>query len=623
LDIFQNNLDALRAKNLLLARQIEQIQTNEKFEVFVDEKEPLNINIADKNLLAMYTNPLEEVVKKYTQLGGLLRYPYLYFFGLGNSVLFKMLLQNESVKRIIVVEPELELIYIALNLLDFSKEILEDRFIILYMKDFSFANSIEYFKNKSVVLYSKLYTLNITNGFYENYQEDILEANRIFLKAINHSVLSLGNSSSDTMIGIEHHRMNLHQMIQTPTLEEFYQRVKVADTAIIVATGPSLNKQLDLLKKIQQNVVLFCVDASLPILYEKGIKPDVVVSMERVVDTAEFFKQTSKEAHEDVIFALSSVQHPDVFKNIKAGIQQISMRGYGFSRVFKADDWGYIKNGVSAANMAYELICKSGFKKCILVGQDLAYAKDGLSHAQGHVFGSDEIKNDLSDNFVQAYGGKEFIKTTDTWNMFRNYYETQIEETKESIVTINATEGGARIQGALEMPLCEVIEKYIDTDFHKNKIVLKPLSKEKIEAKKKELDKKVSEIENILEENLKNTKELFLEVAKYCEELEKNGMDEVDFDYSMRLSDKIESIKKLLTDGEFADFFSSVATAFIVHQEMEIAKIVVRDIKNEQEKKEKLVDWIKIHKFWLFSFAGCLQAVQTAMNRKGSQYKSE
>ena len=625
MNVFLKNIKALKDKNFFLAEKISAIKTNEKFEVFIDEKEPLNINITNKSFVKMYTNPIEEVSRQYQELSAYLRHPYLYFFGLGNSILFKMLLQNQNLKRVLVVEPELEIIYIVLNLIDFSKEIMEERFVVLYAKDIKFTNIIEYFKNKSIVIYSKLYTLIINNNFYENYSHNIIEINTIFLKAINHTVMSLGNSSTDTMIGIEHHMMNLYEMIKTPTLREFYQNVKVSNTAIIVATGPSLNKQLELLKKIQEHVTIFCVDASLPILYQNGIKPDVVVSMERVSDTGEFFKKTPKEAHENVIFALSSVQHPEVINNIKAGTKQLSMRGYGFTRVFKVDEWGYIKNGVSAANMAYEMIFKSGFENCILVGQDLAYAQDGLSHAKGHVFGADEIKSDTSDNFVKAYGGKGLVKTTETWNIFRRYYESQIAEARDVILTINATEGGARIEGSIEHTFEEAVQKYVSMDFIKEKIVLNTPNEQELEEREKNLKQTGLKVEKIVKENLKKTKELFLEVAKYCEELDKNevNIDNIDFDYSMKLSDKIEDIKKSLTDGDFADFFSSVATAFIVHQEMEIAKIVVRDVRNDIEKKQKLVDWIKIHKFWLFSFAGCLEAVQVAMKRKGSQYKSE
>lgn len=63
------------------------------------------------------------------------------------------------------------------------------------------------------------------------------------------------------------------------------------DTAVIVATGPSLDKQLDTLKKFAPYVTVISLDASLPILAKHGIKPDYVTSIERVIETSSFFKR--------------------------------------------------------------------------------------------------------------------------------------------------------------------------------------------------------------------------------------------------------------------------------------------------------------------------------------------
>lgn len=58
---------------------------------------------------------------------------------------------------------------------------------------------------------------------------------------------------------------------------------------MIVSTGPSLYKQLPLLKEHADKITIFSVDASFPILVKHGIKPDVVVTLERVEPTADFF----------------------------------------------------------------------------------------------------------------------------------------------------------------------------------------------------------------------------------------------------------------------------------------------------------------------------------------------
>ncbi|TNB54272.1 6-hydroxymethylpterin diphosphokinase MptE-like protein, partial [Campylobacter helveticus] len=59
---------------------------------------------------------------------------------------------------------------------------------------------------------------------------------------------------------------------------------------IIVSTGPSLIKQLPLLKKYREKALIFCADSAYPILARHNIKPDFVCMVERSDFTAEFFK---------------------------------------------------------------------------------------------------------------------------------------------------------------------------------------------------------------------------------------------------------------------------------------------------------------------------------------------
>ncbi|MGM9008744.1 6-hydroxymethylpterin diphosphokinase MptE-like protein, partial [Campylobacter jejuni] len=90
--------------------------------------------------------------------------------------------------------------------------------------------------------------------------------------------------------GIEQFIYNLPQMIKNPSYKELInKRLKLSDTAIIVSTGPSLTKQLPLLKKYANKATIIAADSSYPILYKHNIKPDYVLSLERIPLTSEFF----------------------------------------------------------------------------------------------------------------------------------------------------------------------------------------------------------------------------------------------------------------------------------------------------------------------------------------------
>ena len=132
-DFFQSNLASIAITNPTLALLLQSHKPNEKYEVFMGE-DVANYNIFDKKReKPLYlTSPLEESMRRFNELSEYAYYPYMYFYGMGNGVLYKLLLGNEIRKRIVVVEPELEILFIALHFIDFSNEILEGKLVLLW-----------------------------------------------------------------------------------------------------------------------------------------------------------------------------------------------------------------------------------------------------------------------------------------------------------------------------------------------------------------------------------------------------------------------------------------------------------------------------------------------------------
>ena len=63
----------------------------------------------------------------------------MFFYGLGNGVLYKALLKNETHKKIAVIEPEIDIIYATLNVVDLSSELLSQRLVLFYSEFASYA----------------------------------------------------------------------------------------------------------------------------------------------------------------------------------------------------------------------------------------------------------------------------------------------------------------------------------------------------------------------------------------------------------------------------------------------------------------------------------------------------
>ncbi len=619
--IFEKNIKALLEVNPALASKLFSIRTNEKFEVIQQGNDNINLNIIDKEKkYPVYeTDPLKEIEEKRKKFKKYERYPSLYFYGIGNGIFIKLLFANPTHKHIIVFEPNLEILFIALNIVDLSEEIKHKKIRIFYTKDFYFANALKIASNPDILVFNKLYDLHIYSPYYEKFfGKDILKINELMTRAIKQSVLGLGNSAIDTLIGIEHHIKNLPEMIQNIPFKPFIRKNRhLSDIAIIVSTGPSLEKQLPKLKKIQDFVTIISVDASMPILEKWKIKPDFVTSLERVEETAKFFEKTSSKFQKDIIMMHASLQHEKVLKNSR-GKKCIVMRPFAFNRYFKLNDYGYLGIGMSAANMAYELAFLLKHKRIVLIGQDLAYSEDGTSHAKGHVYGENEVKFKEDDTYVLAYGGKKMIRTTKVWNMFRNYFEKDIyTANQEGVVTINATEGGARIEGAIEMPFSKVIENYVNTK-KKNKQIIY-FDENKINKNLLKAYDKAQEILKYGEKFQKRIEKLFLKIAKECEKLEdlkeKNQLEKIDFDKLYKLSCEIDKIKSKIETKKFYEMYGEAVRSDLMHREMELAKVQVSPSNTQIEKKAKMIDWIMKHKDWLFTLAGSINAERIVINR--------
>lgn len=621
MNTFEKNLEALQILNPVLASSLSDIKTNQRYEVYTD-KDPANINLIDtRDNTPLYTSvPVEETLRKIEELTSYQQYPYLYFFGLGNGIVYKLLFQNEIHRRIMIIEPEIEIIYIVLNLVDFSNEIRGKKLILLEAKNVTYNLMFQLLDNDAKI-FAKVYDLFVLLPYYERYHSQIVETNAMMTRALEQLVYSFGNDVEDSLIGIEHFMKNLPQLIRSPKLQELLKKIANTDTAVIVSTGPSLMKQLPILQEIKEHVTILCIDASFPILAKHGIKPDIVVSMERIALTSTFYKNTPDLFHEDVIFAVSSIAHTELLESIHGGTTVLISRPFGYKFFFELEEWGYLGRGMSAANLAYEIAAIALFKNIVFIGQDLSYGKNGNSHAADHVLGKDEVKNDKSVGSIEAYGGDGLVETTLVWKLFLNFFELDIAEANGAGIsrTINATEGGARIHGTEEIPFNEVADRLVNKELKKGKIILSVPDAKETQQNQKKIEAKIKQAKKIGLAVKKRVEKVFLEVAAFLnkvEELNKNSqLEKIDYKKVEKLIYQIDAIKEKVDHEVFNKVFFDVMQSYILHQELELAKVQVRYVNDEESRKTKLIEWLYAHKGWLFSVAGVIDAVLIAIER--------
>ncbi|EIR2840092.1 motility associated factor glycosyltransferase family protein, partial [Campylobacter coli] len=457
---FNKNLKALSGFEYNnLRKKLEDLKELREF-TFTQGKDNLDINIIKKrNLKKMYQDPIKELEKNLEYFKDFARYPVLFFYGFGNGILYKILLQNQALKRIIIFEKELELIFLALNFIDFSKDLSLGRLIILHHDDINLPKMDKVFRLIGDLFY-RSYSLHIANDFYEHYKEDILKLNKLNMQTIKNHNLMHGNDPKDAMQGIEQFVYNLPQMITHPSYKELLSKRKgISDTAIIVSTGPSLTKQLPLLKKYASKATIFCADSSYPILAKHGIKPDYVCMLERTEITAEFFNHDFGEFDKDIVFICAGVVHPKAIEYLKGRNLVITQKVLAFPYYINLKDFSYAAVEFSVAHMSYFLSVLLNHKNIIFIGQDLAYAENGNSHPDDYQNSANYESQMYKHILTEAYGGKKEIKTHEVWIFFKQILEAMI--IKYHITTYNCTEGGARIEGTIEKPFLWACENLL------------------------------------------------------------------------------------------------------------------------------------------------------------------
>ncbi|EJE3003228.1 motility associated factor glycosyltransferase family protein, partial [Campylobacter coli] len=534
--------------------------------------------------------------------------------GFGNGILYKILLQNQTLKRIIIFEKELELIFLALNFIDFSKDLSLGRLIILHHDDINLPKMDKVFRLIGDLFY-RSYNLHIANDFYEHYKEDILKLNKLNMQIIKNHNLMRGNDPKDALQGIEQFVYNLPQMITHPSYKELLSKRKgVSDTAIIVSTGPSLTKQLPLLKKYASKATIFCADSSYPILAKHGIKPDYVLSLERIPLTSEFFNNDFGEFDKDIMFIVKSVTHPHTIKYLQKNNRAfILVSTYAsFIQYLKLDYFGYFNMGKSVANMSYLLTEYLNYKNIILIGQDLAYAKDGFSHTkdyknldkhEGH------FQRDKGKFQCLAYGGNGKVESSEIWTMFRLIFENDINYFQKlfNITTYNCTEGGARIEGTIEKPFLWACENLLDKDLNKPFEKLEPLSLNKqneflLKAYYKVYQsiKHCRDFSKILSNDFEKIQSVYL------------SLNEKEEDINLAI-EKIDEFKNKLEDIKQMQDLYEILSPLLIQFELNLARIYVLNPKTKEDAFNKSILWIKEHLEFMELVYGHIKAQENAL----------
>ncbi|EAL1538371.1 motility associated factor glycosyltransferase family protein [Campylobacter jejuni] len=565
-----------------------------------------NLNIFDKtHNVFMYEN-LEEELNFFYQsiLEKTPRYPFICIYGIGNALLIKNLAKHY--KHLFVFESEIELFILALSVLDLSEELKVYKVVLFdcVAKDLEIQIAM-IFDQQSILEYLSLYEMFISSHYYLKYYEvSILFVNELCIKS---AAVAIRNADITCFLPLLTHGQflqNIPSMLESiPFQRILSERKNKFENAIVVSAGPSLAKQLPLLKAYQDKAVIFCADGALSMLEKEGIIPDYVTNLDFTDLAMKFFQ--NKENLKQSIIALECVTHPNVARSLKAENCMIILRNKALYQRFNLSDFGYIDTGTHVSHFSYTLALALGFKNIIMIGQDLAFDEKGNSHSQGFSYGEQfSGEKTVPTLKTQAYAGKGEVLTHITWNDYRIKLEYLFACNSKEAKFYNATEGGARINFTEELSFKECCEKLL-TKFKPKFELPKSLTKNRS-------DKLLVKFKEKIQKDQENAKR-FLNDALALKQILENILSKdfiLPLEFLEKVYQNIENFNHSLDEDEFIQD-ETLRGAFAYRGKL-ISDVLKLHI---QDKTHFITAYIKAYHEWLLYFMEKLEQKYKSLSK--------
>ncbi|EAJ9826063.1 motility associated factor glycosyltransferase family protein [Campylobacter jejuni] len=562
-----------------------------------------NLNIFDKtHNVFMYEN-LEEELNFFYQsiLEKTPRYPFICIYGIGNALLIKNLAKHY--KHLFVFESEIELFILALSTIDLSEE-LKTYQVILFdaaAKDVEIHIAMV-FDQQSILEYLSLYEMFISSHYYLKYYEtSILSLNELCIKS---AAVAIRNADISCFLPLLTHGQflqNIPSMLESiPFQRILSERKNKFENAIVVSAGPSLAKQLPLLKAYQDKAVIFCADGALSMLEKEGIVPDYVTNLDFTDLAMKFFQNKENKTSLNV---LSCATHPSLVHFLDN--KSVVLRDDPLYQRFNLNDFGYIDTGTHVSHFSYTLALALGFKNIIMIGQDLAFDEEGNSHSKGFSYGEQfSGEKTVPTLKAQAYAGKGEVLTHITWNDYRIKLEYLFACNEQKAKFYNATEGGARINFTEELSFKECCEKLL-TKFKPKFELPKSLTKNRS-------DKLLVKFKEKIQKDQENAKR-FLNDALALKQILENILSKdfiLPLEFLEKVYQNIENFNHNLDTDEFIQD-ETLRGAFAYRGKL-ISDVLKLHI---QDKTHFITAYIKAYHEWLLYFMEKLEQKYKSLSK--------
>ena len=372
-----------------------------------------------------------------------------------------MLRQCDDTNHVVIYVPDIELFGYVCKFWDIA-DVIGDERVTLYSSEVG--ENIEDILSR-VVGYSNVKLLKfcilpdydvLYTRACQSFMDDVTEK-------IQMELVHKGTRCGFARMIPQHTLYHMKNLIYQRNIEQLRRVLESHDfkniPAIIVSAGPSLDKNVGELRKAQGKAFIMVVDAALRTVLKAGIQPDIVCTIDPELPDR-FFENLDLRG---IVWSTGRLTRPCIMERYG---ERVFYQG-GFTREWNEElskELGYVfpelPAGGSVTSEAFLIAQYLGFRKVVLVGQDMAFT-GGVSHTVGieGAFGDNDeyIQSRMLVQVESVDGG--MLETDFQMWFYKQWFEKMIRLNKDRFSVIDATEGGARIEGTIIQTLRETIQK--------------------------------------------------------------------------------------------------------------------------------------------------------------------
>lgn len=461
----------------------------------------------------------------------------IFIFGLGLCYELKEMLKKNENRIYIIVEPDEDIFKVMLENINIDFMINSPQDILFYVgKDF------KHIMKMFQTIISEMKTLKIKFVISPVYKvvhyslyKKIVEGLRL---EFNRYVVNINSIKSFDKLWYENYIKNLKYLKETCPVKILDGKFK-GIPAVICAAGPSISYDIEMLKRIKNNVFIAAVGSGVSVLEANGIRAHVIGAMDGNETEAKIFKNLSTNKDASLFYSLQvNYCVPKETSNCRFIMNQVNMDGY----VGEALGWEMYNqfSGSSIANVMADNLAKLGFNPIVLLGQDFCYSRN-KNYAEGATFYSsiDSKTLENSPSYVKMQNNKgEDVFTRPNFISMRDVMESIIRNNPKTKF-LNGSQEGLKITGAENINFEEYYNKNFyalpEKNFHR-------LIKELHDKKVHKSSSKASS-QNIIQELTRELKNIVLLCEKIVSVARESYEDSLKKSYIDDLEKKLYSIK--------------------------------------------------------------------------------